>query len=443
VAAEVSAPTAERPDAPRSLPERGTLSPAAAGAIAAGQKLQRSTGPEGSEPLLSALEAARAGDALQACAPAIRQQLSALLEGLGGPAATTARAVFLRAVAARREALTSPGDRATAAAAVLASFAQRLAPLDSAAIAQRSTSLDLDSRRNTSDLDAQELWNKRGVIHDRGAGDAQADNDGLFQRFTGSCGPTTLQMMLAEADPVYAFELHEQGLTSDETAGPIADFQRRLLEQYGGVAIGRREAHLRARLRNGLGRLKATGDVAPADAAALLDHALRARPRTRAAERALAALRVKFDDFPSDEVIDRLRREPIPARDEGIEPDALQALLDDHLTPLTGVRYEQTRPPEGFARGQAWRHIDAVAAALKRGVDVPFGIVEPGHWMLLSAVRGKKPKRELLVSDPDGGRTAWVDERTFVRGTFGDDPFGLPDAGQRPYVDCFFLPVDR
>jgi hypothetical protein len=421
-----------------------------AAAIAAGGKLPRGEGQLGTEPLLTPREATRAQRALERAALPVQQEIAALLTSLDGPAAAVARAVLLRAVAARGDAITS--SRPDASLAALRTFTERLAALDAAAIRARCSALDLDDTRSTSGFDPQELWARRGVIRDRGAGDTQADNDGLFQRFTGSCGPTTLQMMLAEADPVFALSLHDEGVTSDETAGAIADFQRRLLEQYGGVAVGRREAHLRARLRNGLGRLKATGDITPAHADALLTHVLSAPPLSpealspqalsAGAGRALEALRGKFDGFPSDEVIARLRREPIPERDEGIEPDALRALLDDHLTPLTGVRYQQTRPADGFARGQAWRHLDAVTAALKRGVDVPFGVVEPGHWMMLSAVRGRKPGREFLMSDPDGGRTAWVGERSLVRGSFGDDPFGLPEAGQRPYVDCFFLPAD-
>jgi len=97
---------------------------------------------------------------------------------------------------------------------------------------------------------------------------------------------------------------------------------------------------------------------------------------------------------------------------------------------------------EAAARGQAGRHLDAVAAALARGVDVPFGVSEPAHWMLMTAVRAGAEGREFLVSDPGGGRTAWVTEKDLVSGAFCARQFFLNKPGERPYVDCFFLPTD-
>ena len=75
------------------------------------------------------------------------------------------------------------------------------------------------------------------------------------------------------------------------------------------------------------------------------------------------------------------------------------------------------------------------------GLDVPFGIAEPAHWMLLTAVKGEQPNRSFLVSDPDGGRTAWVSEHDFRDGSFADQQFQLCEKHNRPYVDSFILPV--
>ena len=111
--------------------------------------------------------------------------------------------------------------------------------------------------------------------------------------------------------------------------------------------------------------------------------------------------------------------------------------LNDVVGDVTGTRYESTGV---FARGQIWRHLDDMARALRRGVDVPFGIVEPGHWMCATACQGRKPKRQFLLVDPWSGRTAWVGEREFIKGTWADTKFDLSGPDERPYVEEVFLP---
>lgn len=397
--------------------------------------VRRSTGPEGREKVLTAHERARVETLLRDAPADLAGALEEALRGLDGPHA----AVVLRAVAARAAVLAAdPRELAE-----VVTFATRVRPLDGAEVRRRATSLDLDSRRNDSPVDPIPLWDRRGVIRARPGDAGAADNDGLFQRFTASCGTTVLQMMLAEADPVYAFELHENGIQSDATNDRTARFQRRVLEAGGGIALGRAEATLRSRLRNALGRLHRDGEVTATQKEALLDHVLRRRPLDGSARRALSACRDRWNGFPTEEEIHRLRARPLPSRDEGLDASALNQAMHTLLTPLTGIRYRPTDPPEGFGRGQAARHLDDVARALAAGIDIPFGTSEPAHWMLLSAVRGQQPDRHFLVSDPDGGRTAWVTERDFVSGEFADTQFHISKKTERPWVDTFFLPLDR
>jgi hypothetical protein len=399
----------------------------------------RSDAPEGKEPILRAAAARRVVHALDGAPPPARTRLLDVLQSFDGPHASTKRALFLKAIAARASSLSADGAGAQAALGVLEKFAVALRELTRAQLLVKASSLDLDGTRNTSAFDPQGLWSKRGTIGDRGGGDVDKNNDGVFQRFTAACGPATLQMALAEADPVVSFALHDAlgGLVSDGTTDPIASFQRTLLEAYGGTALGRRETHLRARLRNALGR----SDVDAPARAALLQHALEAGPRTSTVQRALDALRARFSGFPTDADLARMSAEKWPERDAGLDGHAILSMLHEHLTPLTGVRYRVTNPPEGLARGRAARHFDEVARVLRHGLDVPFGICEPGHWMLLSAVDGKKPLRRFLVADPDGGRTAWVTEATFASGTFASEIFHLSQGDERPFVDTFFLPT--
>ena len=61
--------------------------------------------------------------------------------------------------------------------------------------------------------------------------------------------------------------------------------------------------------------------------------------------------------------------------------------------------------------------------------------------MLITHVKGRRPHRSFLVSDPDGGRTAWVSERSLIKGTFVAEQFKLCEKGERGYIDCFLLPT--
>lgn len=399
--------------------------------------LRRSHAPEGREALLTGHAEARARRAFHGLGRAEQASLERALAGLS----LIGRGILLRAVAAREGALAEPAGRADTLS-LLSRFAGRLSELSDADIQRQATALDLDSTHNHSTFDPLETWSRRGQIHDPTRDDDDAsDNDGLFQRFTGSCGSTVLQMALAEADPVFAFSLHDAGLTSDAITGPIADFQRDVLEAYGGVALGRVEAQLRSRLRNAVGRLGVSGEVTGGEKAALLRWALEGGGRKRDVWPTVQKLRTAFGGFPSDDDVARLRAERHPPRDEGIGTGDYLRALEEHLTPVTGVAYTSTNPPEGFARGQLYRHLADAERALRRGIDVPFGIAEPAHWMLLSAVKGRGDRRQWLVSDPDGGRTSWVSEAAFRSGEFAREPFLLPDADERPYVDCFILPA--
>ncbi|MCC6335799.1 MAG: hypothetical protein IT380_17620 [Myxococcales bacterium] len=397
----------------------------------AAAKLPRGTGPEGSEPLLNPREAARVRAAFQKASPGARAELLSLARDLRG----VGQGLFLRAVGARAERLGEASSLET-----LREFARAVEGLDAATLRERATVLDLDSSRDTNAFDAQTLWEKRGTVA-APKGRPAADDDGLLQRFTSTCGPTVLQMALAEADPVVAFALNASGRASTSSRDAAAGFQRAVLEEFGGVALPRHESALAARLRNALGRLASSGEVSGEQKESLLRYARSAGPLDARARNAVHAVRTRFDGFPSDAELQQLRTALLPARDEGLGTAEFQQAFDKYLRHVTGTQYRMTSPPDGFGRGRAGKHVDAVERALKAGVDVPFGVSEPAHWMLLTAARQGAGGREFLVSDPDGGRTAWVTEKDLVSGAFGDKQFHLNGPGERPYVDCFFLPA--
>jgi hypothetical protein len=399
----------------------------------AATKIRRAPGPAGSEQLLTPREEARVRQAFAKLPAATARELSGLLAAQKSDAAGVARALLFKAISARADAL--PGEKPMQ---VLRDFSALVATLPQEQLLERASVLDLDWTKNSNTFDPQALWERRGVIAAHGDGDTQADNDGLIQRFTASCGPTTLQMLLAEADPVLAFAINQDGRASLKTDGPTAKFQRSVLEEFGGIALGRASAQLSSRVKNALAHLVTTGDVTPKQRDAALE-LIKGGVENAAADKAIGALRTTYG-FPSDAEVKQLRTALLPARDEGIGYDGFTASLDKYARSVVGAGFKQTEPVEGFGRGQAGRYLDDVAKALAKGFDVPIGVSEPAHWMLITAVKGKGTDREFLVSDPDGGKSAWVTTKDLVSGTFGDKQFHLPSPGERPYIDSFFLP---
>lgn len=399
--------------------------------------LRRSFGPEGTKRLIVPHQRARLTALLQRSSTQDKLQWEKLLRSFKGENRQVARGLILRTLIAHADEL----GKNPATFKRIEDFADSLRKLDADTLLIKASVLDLDSTTNTNPKDVLALARRRGVIHAVDESDDQGDNDGLFQRFTASCGPTVLQMMIGEANPLAAFAIHDSALFSDSSTDTTADFQKKVLEDCKGVAIGRREAQLRARVRNGLGRLKRSQLITQAEADAFTRHWAQAAPKTKAANKALSVMRKRYDGFPSrDELACLIKASPMAKIDGGMNSDDLISALQTYLAPLTGVEYRQTTPEHGFARGQAWRHLDAVEKAVRQGIDIPVGIMEPGHWMLISHVKGRKPNRAYLVSDPDGGRTAWVTERSLVKGTFVAKQFNLCEKGERGTIDCFLLP---
>lgn len=407
------------------------------GLLLAAAKERKGPTAEGSEALINPGEAARLRAALSAAPKAVSAEVIALASSFRGASAKVASALMLKAAGARADQLTGPG--AEKALGTLRAFATTMRGLDADALRERASVLDLDASKNDSLFDAQGLWERRGTVRAPKA-DTAADNDGLLQRFTSTCGTTVLQMVMAEADPVLAFAINAEGRSSLSAKDGAGTFQRKVLEEFGGVGIPRLESHLASRLKNGLGQLVRAGEVTPDMQRSLIRFATAQGPLDARAKNAIEALRTHYDGFPTDADLQKLKAAVLPARDEGLGTAEFQRALTKYASQLTGLGYQMTAPADGFGRGEAKKHLDPVERALARGADVPFGVSEPAHWMLLTASRRVDGAREFLVSDPDGGKTAWVTEKDFVSGAFGDRQFHLNKPGERPYVDCFFLP---
>jgi hypothetical protein len=428
----------------RAESRRATAQPQAdlEAAIAAGKAARKSRGPEGVEPVFSGQDESRIRRLQAQADPAVLRQIAAHLNQIRGADAPLARATYLKAAAVRLDALLGPAAGRNAELATLEAFSRRLDGMDAAEILRRSTVLDLDSTASTSGFEPLSLDLQPKGHEPAGQGDRRGDNDGLFQRFSGSCGPTTAQMILAEADPVRAFEIHDAGLVSSEPDDGPALFQAELLQRYKAVARSRQVHQNRLRVRNGLDELVRRGELDPDAAKALERHVQGQRAAAAKVRTALAALRGLAGGFPSDDDLAEMRADPRKGP-EGLSFEEFGHMLDSVLRPVTGCRYRRLGPADGIEPGQAGRYLDQVEAALQQGYDVPFGAAVSEHWMMLSAVQGRPPQREFLVTDPFSGRTAWIGEAKLVSGEFSADPFELVGPGEKDYIDSFYLPEPR
>lgn len=146
--------------------------------------------------------------------------------------------------AARLLAAMSPGDQAQARA-VLEKASPPARPYLQRALASEHGAAELRSfaqaiaGKDESWLDAN--------LHVVGTSNGQP---GIRQQWRDSCGPTTIQAMRAELDPIYALKLRtanpaadtSDGAGSGEDGQDAAEEQRAILDSHGGHAVPRRSA---------------------------------------------------------------------------------------------------------------------------------------------------------------------------------------------------------
>ena len=188
----------------------------------------RTEASQGREGILSQDTAVRSAKTLAAMPQSEYNRVATLLNdaGKGGANspkadAQTEQALILKTVAARSERLTNPG------------FFDRIGM---AFGKPASATAEIESYANTiKGRDKEELITKSSVLDLNNDGVDQA----IQQRWNDSCAPTTAQATKAEADPIYAWQLHKEAVHSTDSSTDIGKEQKAQLDAHGGKAVPR------------------------------------------------------------------------------------------------------------------------------------------------------------------------------------------------------------
>ena len=211
-----------------------------------------------------------------------------------------------------------------------------------------------------------------------------SDGNTLEQRYSDSCSAATAQIARAEADPIYAWKLHDENVDSRDLGGFIGNQQAQLMMEVGGNPV------TFAQLAQ-LDQMSKQGGMAGAVAKAM--------------ENAL-------EKSGSNE----------------------QMLANQFVSDVTGQDY-QSSSVDNSASGRA-AAADRIAQLASQGIDVPISVnwedrdalnpskyVDNGlsHSLLITDVRGHGADQMFVVADPGSGLTYEVSRADLIAG----QDFGL------------------
>jgi hypothetical protein len=329
----------------------------------------RSKADLGLEGVLGENSADRAAQALIEMPQADYDAIKGVLNqaGHGGDVysdAETERDLILKAVAAREEAYQNPSI------------------IDRVMAPTMSETQDIVAFANTiRGMNRDDLLYRTTVA---------SGDDVLRQRYFDTCSPTTIEMLKAEADPIYAWKLHNEDVTSLSLGGFIGQEQAQLMQEAGGMVVPFAL----------LQQLQQIADSGNSVMAAM-------------AKKMLETLKKEGADFLD--------------------------LANNFASDSTGRDYHETTVNDDPASRAA--AVDYVAKLVQEGVDVPIGVewttrnwLNPlrsvdsgaGHALLITDVRGHGDNTVFVISDPGTGSTYEVSRKDLIDGNtqFGDDGKG-------------------
>ena len=250
--------------------------------------------------------------------------------------------------------------------------------------------------------------------------------DGLQQKFTMSCGPTSIQIVMGEADPVFALEVSDEAKHDLDYDSDVGKMQAKLLGKAAAPrALEPRWKAFKAYLN---------GTTIPAADLPKWQSMLKwlgGRGHT-AAKRDEGIALAEAAGFTAEELrafkkyFVGLETEP------GLQVGEFQsAIAKSKLSAVTNAKY----PLHQFAKGAVKdTDLEDIHKGLFRGRDILMGVIwngGGGHYMVLTDVRGSTDDavtaREFLLSDPWEGDSQWITGADLKAGKFGTTGSGYID----------------
>ena len=402
------------------------LTPSMMGMLVTGVANPRTDSDRGQAGVLGGHQVRDAAAALLAMEQTDYDKLSTALGQAGtdakgkpvaGADAAAEQALVLKALAARKDQVqdhaVGPDGKTKAELSMdeLLGFATEIRGQERKELIRTTTVLDVDDV-NTSTVNPTDLTSATP--------DAKTDNDGLFQRFTTSCGPTTAQMVAGENDPIYARRLHTDGLNNADPTTATGKEQQTVLEDNGGNAVSRLGNAATGLAVKGLNAAETSKAITHDERMAVeryLYYGSTPKPEDVAQlEASLEKIRAVNNGHPTAAEVNAIRYNDSKASTAGegmYLPPALNTIAGD----AANTHYE----------GLGVDYTD-MAARLKDGQTVPIrNLSWGGHFMMVSDVRGEGTDQTFLVSDPWTGATRWMTQDQMKTGKF-DEVFGIPSG---------------
>jgi hypothetical protein len=255
------------------------------------------------------------------------------------------------------------------------------------------------------------------------------DGQGLQQKWTMSCGPTSIQISHGSADPIYAKEVSDTAKHTLDYDNDVGKEQKDYLGKDGvpRQVMSRWEAFTPA--------LTTWAGAAPANAApaqALANEIMGGAPN--AGDLATGIAWATGQGFTADDIASFKKFYPFNEPGWGNNEFATKANAEIS-DPANGAFDERGIPPN-YVVGSAVPistmtkgDCDVLYDALFEGKDVPMGIMWTGgggHFMVFTDCKTTKvggvDTRQYLLSDPWKGTSGWITEANVIAGNV--NPFG-------------------